>query len=894
VAGNAVDRWALADSASNLYTTNFKFSFIQRLRLRAFRRRAESRSSAAEKIEGERGCMGRLRRKALEFSLAALFLYSMSGCGGHRPPGVSQFPAKINLIPSPTVSLQLGSYTTLAATAQNASGSNVNAAFSFTSSDTSIVNVAPGGVACGGVWNSTYTVCTPGATGVAEVTASADGVTSAPTLVFVHPPIDYMTVNGIALNSVIPQEPCLSQGMTMTVQAHAFSQGVDITSSVGTFTWSANNSSVVKITPIVTNVVLNGITFPIALDQATLTAATPGITQIYATANGAASTPFQQTQYTNALGALSPPLDFFATCNIQNISLEVGPSAIEQTGQTTFVTSKGTSENVTAVVTDLFGYTSLPTSNGGVVLSNIPLTWSASQPAVIATGSSCVLSCGATTPSVGSATITASCSPPTCNVGFPYVPASLSTPALITACSNFFGVSCEQLIPEPVYATSPVMSNVPQTGGVSGLVTGSTATATVLATSTGCATTIPETCTTGLYNVTTGRVTAGGVSVLPSSPNSMLYDLAGDKAYVGSEFGALIVNPTNLGTSNGAFTSLGNITGQILGISNSGTQAAFSDTVQNPNSVYIVNASSASAITSTQLNISAASTAAFSPDGMEAFIVGGSGGNELYIYSPLQALQGPGLSTSSNPQFNLAGRALSIAFAPNGAFAFIAESSLNGSTPNLTAFSVCNNSIATNLTTSVPAVVDLPANPLFMRVLPAFHIPGTDYLGNPIPDGVHIFILDSTGFDIITATNAAQAAGTLCPQSLTLTGPQRIELNMGTIEPINFFASADASLLYIVNNNASGVSVYNFGTGSAGSGIPLAGNAVPVIAAITVDDGTIVIAANDGQLHELSTALGGTDQYQVQFPDLPDYLNSFCTYSPNNLPCALNLIAVRP
>jgi hypothetical protein len=279
---------------------------------------------------------------------------------------------------------------------------------------------------------------------------------------------------------------------------------------------------------------------------------------------------------------------------------------------------------------------------------------------------------------------------------------------------------------------------------------------------------------------------------------------------------------------------------------------------------------------------------------MEALIVGGSGGNELYIYSPLEALQGPGLGTNSNPQFNLDGRALSIAFAPNGAFAFIAESSLNGSTPNLTAFSVCNNSIATDLTTTAPAVVDLPANPLFMRVLPDFNIPGTDSLGHSFPPGIHIFILDSTGFDVITATNATQAAGTLCPQSLTLTGPQRIELNMGTIDPINFFASADASFLYIVNNNSSGVSIYNSGTGSAGSGISLAGNAVPIAASITADDGTIVIAANDGQLHELSTALGGTDQYQVQFPDLPNYLNPFCTYSPNNSACTLNLIAVRP
>ena len=55
------------------------------------------------------------------------------------------------------------------------------------------------------------------------------------------PSIDSVTVTGILLDGVPVQEPCLSQSQSMTLEAHAFSQGSDITSSVGPFTWSAQN-----------------------------------------------------------------------------------------------------------------------------------------------------------------------------------------------------------------------------------------------------------------------------------------------------------------------------------------------------------------------------------------------------------------------------------------------------------------------------------------------------------------------------------------------------------------------------------------------------------------------------------------------------------------------------
>ena len=135
-------------------------------------------------------------------------------------------------------------------------------------------------------------------------------------------------------------------------------------------------------------------------NQVTAIALTPGMTQIYASASGVSSSSFHQPQYQNAQGT-SPVLDFFETCPIQSITLEVGLPGSQQTGQTTFVasSSQNGSQTATAVLTDIMGNTSLPNTNNGIVLNKIPLTWSASQPGVVGVASAgCLQSCGLKTP----------------------------------------------------------------------------------------------------------------------------------------------------------------------------------------------------------------------------------------------------------------------------------------------------------------------------------------------------------------------------------------------------------------------------------------------------------------------------------------------------------------
>ncbi|HEY1676097.1 MAG TPA: hypothetical protein VGG04_00175 [Candidatus Sulfotelmatobacter sp.] len=824
--------------------------------------------------------MGRLRSggPGITATLAAAIfsLGMLAACGGGTKAGAPLFPGRVNLTPTVNTSMVLGGTQGFIASVQTASGTTLNTTVTYSSSDTSILNLSANGVACAGHWDALFTTCTPGNVGVVQVTASALGGTSVPTYVFVHPAVDSITVTGILPDGVPPQEPCLSQTQFMTLEAHAFSQGNDVTASVGPFTWSANNASVVNLIPI------NDTAYNFPTSQVKALALNPGIAHIYATASGVSSTTFQQPQYSNSSSQLSPVLDFFSTCPIQSIDLELGTVG---SAQTSFLVTKGTAQTVNATLTDIMGVSSLPNTNGGPVLSKIPLNWTSSRPGVLAIPSGCLQSCSAS-PQPGSVNVTASCTPPSCNVGFPEIPDSLSTPAQVDACTQFFHAqfptfqSCQQLIPVPVYAST----------AISGTATGDPVAGNIFATSTGCAQMPPQACTTSAYYLSTEKSVAGGENPLPTAPNSFLFDPAGAKIFMGSEFGAQTINPTNFGTSNSPFISLGTVTGTILAASNNGLFAVYTDTLHTPNQVYVVNLTNANAPSTTALSITAGDVAAFSPDGLKTYIMGGPAGSSLYIYSTLQSLQGP---------IALAGPARAAGFSPNSAFGFIAE---GGSSPNVTAFATCNNQVATDngTGTPVPFIVPLPASPILMQVLPNVHIDGRDSYGYPIPDGIHIFVLDSTGFDIVTATVVSPNSGTLCPQGLVLHSndpvrkAQRIELGQGTMQPINFFASPDGTQLYVVNNSSSTILAYNSIAGSVIGGIELANDANPLSADATIDTGVIMVAGSDGMLHQVSTSLTGADLFQIPFPNLPNYLNPFCTAFSGTGACALNAIAVKP
>jgi len=394
----------------------------------------------------------------------------------------------------------------------------------------------------------------------------------------------------------------------------------------------------------------------------------------------------------------------------------------------------------------------------------------------------------------------------------------------------------------------------------------------------------------GIYNIATSNNFSGGAFQISAPPNSLLFDGAGDRAYMGSEFGALAISPANFGSASASpfqslpasGTPIGLVTGKILAVSANGSLAIFSDTVSTPNRVYLVNTASTPP-SSTPLNINSATAAAFSRDGLKVFILG-NGDNTLYIYSSLQSLQ---------PPISLPAPATSIVFNSTGSFALLA----GGSSPSgLAIYNTCDNS-PVSLSSGT-----IPGPPLFLKMVPAGDVPLNSTFGgilipNLEPTGLDFFFgLDNSGIEII-ATNSSLplptgpgALAPLCPQPVALAFlPAHIDIGHGTFHPISFFLSPDATQAYVVTSDL-GVLVYNFNTNSASAAIQLVNNATPVAADITVDGSLIYVAGSDGLLHELNTALA-IDQNQTSFSPLPNSPNNFCFTGTN---CQLNMVAVKP
>ena len=789
--------------------------------------------------------MGRLFSGRLAYAgcvVLVLLICFLGGCGGHKPGATSPFPTSITLIPTTSASLQQGGTLNFSAAASSNAGAVV---FNFHSSDTSILNFSPSGVACAGRWDALFTTCTPQGSGVVSVTASALGATSPPTMVFVHPAIDTIEIS--VLQPTTPPPPacpgqqllpascalprisvagCLSANQQLQLQAKALSQGVDITPSVGPFTWSSGTNAAVGLTPIVNT------TYNLPTNEVLVAPGTPGFTPVFATSSGASSAPY-----------------YVETCPVQCVSVDLDTVA---SGRTNFTADKGATETVVGTAVDV----------QGCLVPKPALTWSSSQPGSVLAGSSasgCAAgsSCEVTTPSPGAGTVTASCTPPACNLGFPMSVAGLTQapqPALIPA--------------DPVYAVTPI----------TGFVSGAAVSTSVLAGSFGCS--AINTCTGAIYSVSTSKNISGTANPTPIPPNSLMLDPAGDKAYMGSDFGAAAITVSSLGGSSSAFSSLGSVTGRVLAVSPNGNVVVLSETVLAPNRVYVVTGGGSTSQTVNILNIYGASAAAFSPDGLKVFIFGydASGNPNLYVFSALQALQKIALPASTKIN--------GIAFSSTGAFAYV-SSFLPSGAGNISVYDTCDNHLAQD-TLGNPQSIPLPVAAQFLQVL---------------PDGKRVLAIDANGqnLDLINYSVSAATPPGVCPQFIsntdgvqTVPSVKRIPLQAGPLNLVNLFVSPDTSQLYIVAGNLGSILVYSFNTGSIGSGIPLAGsnNPTPVQADITVDGTLIYVIGSDGLLHEVSTTLG--DLNQISFPNLPNSLNPFCSEaSLQNPPCSLDFVAVK-
>ena len=724
--------------------------------------------------------MGRssLVGSAVLVALLIFYLTGLAGCGNSNAVHTTNFPvpASISIFPTPNLSLEIGTNQPFSAGALDATGRTLSEPLFFQSSNTAVVTVASNGLACAGSWDSLSNpqICTPGPVGVAQITATAQGVSSPPTTVYVHQHIDKLVVSSFLLpNQPPPANSCFSVGQTANYQATAYSRGADITSTVGIFNWQSVPTGVAT-----TNTTAAGL-LP---GQVQAAAKVPGLTSIYAT-----------------VGTVNSVPTYFTTCAVQSIALTV-------------TSSTGTSKTVTPTVLDTVGQT----------INGVPLTWSSSEPASATVSSSGGVTAATTS---GTSTIIASCTPPTCNIGF--------YPSL------------------PIYPQSVVTMTVTGSAAKSG---------TVYVSSTSCGTS--DGCFSTIVPITAPANTLGTFLTLPATPNSLVFDRKGAKAYLGTNSGLLgSVGLAVLDAAANALSSFTALPGKVLAVSPDGNKVIISDTApaDGPNRVFVFDTTNRSSVT---FQITGANAADFSPDSLKAYIVAGS---TLYVYSKLDALR----------TIPLAAPADNVSFLSEGAFAYVA----GGAPSSVSVRRTCDNALAEDATGN-QQIIPTPATPTFIKTL---------------PDAAHVLAVDSPGIDIIGVSNINAAGCT------PITGPlphtpvvsdtlSSFNLGQGAFVAKQLIISQDGSTAYVITSSPGSILVFNI-AGQISTAISLAGNATPLTASLTPDGTLLYVGASDGTLHVVNTVAGG-DIQQISFSPTSLCQNSIGKPAPVN--CYPDLVAVRP
>ena len=270
--------------------------------------------------------------------------------------------------------------------------------FTYGTTDMTVADVQPtSGRLCAGTWNrntgggiADFTTCNPtNKSGTAYITASAQGATSNPIAVYIHPVVTSVVLGSPSTNCLTdpasncsvdptsnictitppignPAPPysgnaCLSQGSTGQLAARVFNGQQNISCIAGHLTYTPLDTTVLTIDQ-------NGIA----------TAQQPGSTII-----------------TSNLSNASSSAGFFSTCPPQSITLSIPNST-----STDVVVNQNFAQPIVATVVD----------TQGVPLTGVNLTFESTTPSTLPAGSST-----ATPIFPGAGSIVAVCQPPTCN-----------------------------------------------------------------------------------------------------------------------------------------------------------------------------------------------------------------------------------------------------------------------------------------------------------------------------------------------------------------------------------------------------------------------------------------------------------------------------------------------
>jgi len=452
--------------------------------------------------------------------------------------------------------------------------------------DITIADVQPTtGKLCAGTWNRNtgggipdFTTCNPtNKSGTVFVVASAEGASSNPLPIYVHPvvtsvvlgPLSTDCLNDPATNcspaafatqqvsctvdpgtgcctvpvttqNAVPLTSCASQGTTGQLAARVYQNASqtpanDISCKVGHLSYAAQATSVVTIDQ-------NGVA----------TAQQPGSTVITANISNAGSS-----------------AGFFSTCPPASISLTV--PGITGPGPNSVVVNPNNTQPITALTLD----------TNGVVLTGLSLEFESTTPTTIPAASGSV-----TPPFPGAAAITAICQPPSCNpspfnqIGlFGNGKAVTSNPVTVIApginSTNLYIASTNSLYLVPVDFTQPQI---------------------------------------------------GAPVRLPFQPNSMVISNDGSSIYMGSSFEIMTFSAIS-NTLSGQDTS---VTGTVLAVSPDGSTLVITDPIRQ--FIYLYSANGTGGIQTQYGGV--ATHAAFSPDSQTVYITEGDYNASTGVITP--------------------------------------------------------------------------------------------------------------------------------------------------------------------------------------------------------------------------------------------------------------------
>jgi hypothetical protein len=332
-------------------------------------------------------------------------------------------------------------------------------------------------------------------------------------------------------------------------------------------------------------------------------------------------------------------------------------------------------------------------------------------------------------------------------------------------------------------------------------------------------------------------------------------------------------------------TSNNSVTGDVIGVSPSGTKAVVSDTSTTPNQVFLYDQPS-NAGTQLLLNTTDhAKSAVFSADTFLVYIT-----TYQCTASPCQTsneVPGPVYVFDAINQLRRLAAPTGVtdpAFHPSGALVYMATAA-----NTVTALNTSDSSLAASPNNT--QTVALPGRPEFFRALhdwdDATRTTRFIALNGPnAPDG-----------EIISATSSTLPPAAPCasvdPFAICNALGLHFDFGQGPLDTSQFLLSSDATTAYVIPHNFSSVFSYSLQSQQKG-GISLTGAQPATTGGLTTDGAFLYVGSTDGLVHVLNTTFS-SDALQVSpVSSSTNPSTAMCSISTASQPCNPDFVLVKP